>query len=139
MKNRLLKILRKYWGCILFSLIMVIGLFLTMRFADLCETGKGYIRLNLYETYLILGIPLLSFAYGCVSYVVLKKLWVQQLILLVINIAYWIVFSVGSVAQKLITTAVGSAYPVVFSLIGTLITAFICYIVKITLENEKKY
>ena len=60
MKNRFLSFLRKYWFCFLLSVIMVIVMFLSTVYADLYETGGGYIQFDLEALYLIFGIPLYS-------------------------------------------------------------------------------
>ena len=49
MKNRVLSFLKKYWLCILLSVIMVIGMFLSTVYADLYESGRGYIRFDLQD------------------------------------------------------------------------------------------
>ena len=40
MKNRFLSFLRKYWFCFLLSIIMVIGIHLSTRYADVYKTGN---------------------------------------------------------------------------------------------------
>ena len=73
MGKKFLQFLEKYWFCILLSAIMVIGLFLSTFFADLYECGRGYIRFDLREMYLIFGLPIYSLIYGCLSYIKTKK------------------------------------------------------------------
>ena len=60
MKNVFLNFFKKYWLCFLLSVIMVVGIFLSTVYADLYESGKGYIRLDLRELYLIFGLSLYS-------------------------------------------------------------------------------
>ena len=73
MINRFLNFLRRYWICILLSVIMVIGISLSTRYANLYESGSGMIRFDLRELYLIFGLPLYSLIYGCLSYIKTKK------------------------------------------------------------------
>lgn len=132
MKNRFFGFLRKYWFCFLLSIIMVIGVSLTTRYANLYVSGRGTIRFDLQAMYLILGIPLFSLTYGCLSFVKLKKAWLPQLIIFVITCIYFfganLIFDKEIDAWKNILFI--SVYPVVFSLIGTLVTAAVCFVIK---------
>ncbi len=126
--------LRKYWLCIMLSVIMAFSMFLSTVFADLYVSGKGYIRFDLGELFLIFGLPLYSLIYGCLSYIKVQKIWLPQLILFLVAFLYWFRFDMNALAWA--GTFIWSAYPVIFSLIGTVITAFICYIIKSSKENQ---
>lgn len=128
MKNRFLTFFRKYWLCILLSVIMVAGIFLSTRYADLYESGSGIIRFDLRELYLIFGLPLYSLMYGCFTYTKTKKIWIPQLILCIVAFLFWFRFDIDALAW--VGTFIWSAYPVIFSLIGASVTAFIYYIKK---------
>ena len=138
MKNGFLSFLREYWLCILLSVIMVIGLSLSTTFADLYESGRGYIRFDLQALYLIFGLPLYSLIYGCFSYMKIKKIWIPQLILYLITCIYFL--GTNLIIDKEIDAwkniFVFSVYPVLFSLIGASITAFIYYIIKSSRGNQ---
>lgn len=137
MKNRFLNFLRRYWLCILLSVIMVIGMSLTTIYADLYESGRGYIRFDLQALYLIFGLPLYSLIYGCFSYMKIKKIWIPQLILYLITCIYFL--GTNLIVDKEIDAwkniFVFSVYPALFSLIGAGITAFIYKIIKSMKEN----
>ena len=133
MKNVFLNFFKKYWLCFLLSVIMVVGIFLSTVYADLYESGNGYIRLDLRELYLIFGLSLYSLIYGCLSYLKVKNLWFPQLILFIVAFLYWFRFDINALAWAGIF--IWSVYPVIFSLIGTGITAFICYIIRSMKEN----
>ena len=128
MKNRFLNFLKKYWLCILLSVIMVIGLSLSTTFADLYESGRGYIRFDLRELCLVFGLPLYSSIYGCLTYIKTKNRWFPLLILGVVNFLYWFRFDIKELAW--LGTYIWSVVPVLFALIGTGITAFIYNIIK---------
>ena len=98
MKNRFLNFLKKYWLCILLSVIMVIGLSLSTTFADLYESGRGYIRFDLRDLCLVFGLPLYSIIYGCLSYIKIKGIWVPQFILCIITFLYWFRFDINALA-----------------------------------------
>ena len=122
------KILRKYWVCILLSTIMVVGTFLSTRYADLYVVDSGIINFDLSTLYLICVVPVYSIIYGVLSYVVLKKVWVPQLILYVITVVGFVVNNliVDREFDAVINILIMSVIPLLFSLVGTLITAFIC-------------
>ena len=130
MKNRFLNFLRRYWLCILLSVIMVIGVSLSTRYANLYKSGNddSMIRFDLRDLYLVFGLPLYSLIYGCLSYIKTKKIWFPHLILCIVTFLFWFRFDIKALAWA--GTFIWSAYPVIFSLIGTVITAFICYIIK---------
>ena len=137
MKNRFLNFLRKYWLCILLSVIMVIGMSLTTIYADLYKTGSedDMIRFNLKDLYLVYGLPLYSSIYGCLTYIKTKNRWFPLLILGVVNFLYWFRFDIKELAW--LGTYIWSAVPVFFSLIGSAITAFILHIIKSMKEVYK--
>ena len=137
MKNEFLSFLRKYWLCILLSVIMVIGMSLTTIYADLYKTGSedDMIRFNLKDLYLVYGLPLYSSIYGCLTYIKTKNRWFPLLILGVVNFLYWFRFDIKELAW--LGTYIWSAVPVFFSLIGSAITAFILHIIKLMKEVYK--
>lgn len=130
MKNRFLSFLRKYWLCFLLSIIMVIGIYLSTCYAHLYESGSegDMIRFDLRELYLVIGLPLYSVIYGCTSYIKTRRILVPQLILCIIAFLYWFRFDINELAWA--GTYIWSVYPVIFSLIGTILTAFIYSIIK---------
>lgn len=136
MKNRFLNFSRKYWLCILLSVIMVIGISLSTRYANLYKSGSqgDMIRFNLRDLYLIFGLPLYSLIYGCLSYIKTKKIWFSHLILCIVTFLYWFRFDINTLAWA--GTFIWSAYPVIFSLIGASITALIYYIIKSAKEYQ---
>ena len=135
MKNRFLNFLKRYWLCVLLSIIMVIGISLSTRYANLYESGNddSMLRFDLRELYLVWGLPLYSLIYGCLSYIKTKKIWGPHLILCTVTFLFWFRFDIKALAWA--GTFIWSAYPVIFSLIGTVITAFICYVIKSIKEN----
>ena len=135
MKNKLLNFLSKYWLSILLSVIMVLAIFLSDVYSDLCYFGKGYIQLNLWEFYLVFGLPVYALIYGCVSYVKVRKIWIPQLILFIVAFLYWITNGIKALFWT--GTYIWSVYPVVFSLIASSVTKLICYIVKEIKEDMK--
>lgn len=135
--NKIFKFLCKYWLCFLLSVLMVFGMFLSTVYADLYESGS-YIRFDLQSLYLIIGMPLYSLIYGCLSYIKIKKIWPPQLILYSITCIYF--FVANLIIDKEIDAwkniLLFSVYPVLFSIIATSITAYIYYIIK-SIKEER--
>ena len=102
--------------CYLISIIMVIGISLSDIYADLYKTGSSgdMIRFDLGDLYLIFGIPLYSFVYGCISYIILKKAWLPQLILFGVMYIYWFIYGIEALFWQ--GTYIFSAVSVLFSL-----------------------
>ena len=138
MKNRFLNFLRKYWLCISLSAFMVMGIALSTRYANLYKSGSAnsMIRFNLRDLYIIFGLPLYSLIYGCLSYIKTKRIWIPQFILCVSSFLYWLILDVYALAIAGAGTLIWSAYPVIFSLIGASITAFVYYIIKSIKEYQ---
>ena len=134
MKNRFLKFLRKYWFCFLLGVIMVTGISLSTHYAELYEIGSDMVQFDLHDLYLIYVMPLYSFVYGCLSYTILKKVWIPQLILFGVTFIYWFIYGIEALFWE--GTYILSAVPLIFSLIGAGITAFIYKIIKSIKENQ---
>ena len=138
MKNRFLNFSRKFWFCILLSVIMVIGLSLSTVYAELYETDGGYIQFDLEALYLILGIPLYSLIYGCLSFIKTNKILVPLVIVYLITCIYFLCTNliVDKELDNWISILIFSVYPVIFSLIGTGIASFIYSIIKSIKKNN---
>lgn len=135
MVKSFLNFLKNYWFCFLLSVIMVIGVYLSARYASLYKTGNDgdMIRFDLGDLFLIFGLPLYSLIYGCISYTILKKVWGPQLILFAMTYLYFSTYGID--AFFWVGTYICSVYPTIFSLIGTGITKFVYYIIKESKKN----
>lgn len=127
MKKSFLDFLRKYWICILLGLLIVLGHVLahSLRYV-LYEIN---IAVDLFDAYCIVIVPLLSLLYGSLSYIVTKRVWTTQLILFVIICPYWLWFT-REIASILLLL-----YPALFSLIGTLLFAYIYHMIRLTRQK----
>ncbi len=132
MKNGFLNFFKKYWLCVLLSTVMIVGIYLSTIYADLYKTGSdtSMIRFNLRGLYLIYGLPPYSFIYGCVTYIKTKSVWIPQCVMWVFLLIHWLIFDIDARVIEWLGTLILSAYPVIFSLIGTVIASFICYLIK---------
>ena len=139
MKNKFLKFLRKYWFCFLMSVLKCIGKAISTYYADSLVIGSDMIKFDLSDLYLIYVVPVYSLIYGISSYVRTKKIWVPQLILYVITCMYYFGFrlivykDIGAWENILMV----SLSPVVFSLIGVGIAAYIRFVIINPLKEKQ--
>lgn len=140
MQNKVIAFFKKYWLCILLSVIMVGGITLSTHYADLYKTGSAgdMIRFNLRELYLIYLMPIYCFIYGCLSYIKVKKIWLPQLILCVVSFLYWLILDKYALALAWVGIFIWLIYPVLFSLIGSSITAYVCCLIRSIKEDENQ-
>ena len=140
MINKLFKSVGKYWVCILLSVTIAVGIFLSTHYADLYVVGSDMIRFDLSTLYLIYVMPLCSLIYGTVSYVALKKIWLPQLILYIVIIVGFAFnnFLFDREVDAIKNILIVSVYPIIFSLIGTYITVLIYKLIKVILNKTQK-
>ena len=81
MANGFLKLLRRYSFCLLLSVLMFIGVYLSTYYAESYKIGSDMLTFDLSLLFVIYVIPIFSFIYGSLSYVKIKKVWVPQLII----------------------------------------------------------
>ena len=81
---------------------------------------------RIYDLYLVFLLPIFNFLYGCVAYIITKKIWFPQLILFVSSFVFLIIFNIHMLFNGMALSVVS----IIFSLIGTGITAFICWIIR---------
>ena len=130
MKNVLLKFFKKYWLCMLLSIIMVIGIALADHYSYLYVRGDDFdlIRPNLETDYMVLGLPLFSLVIGVISYIKAKNAWLPPLIVGIISFIYWSAFHTETLSG--LGICIWIAYSMVHTLIGTAITAFIYELIR---------
>lgn len=130
--KKVLNFLRKYWICFLMSGIMVAGISLSTHYADLYEIGSGMLRFDLMDLYLIYGIPTISFLHGCLSFAILKKMWVPLLIIYTVTCVYF--FAVALIPSgewdAWLNVLLFALIPTLFSLIGAQPALFVHTVVR---------
>lgn len=92
MKNKISKFFHKYRICLLFSFLLFAGLFLSNAFADLYKTCGDMFTFDLWDLYIILGIPFCSSFFGGLMYARIKKIWVPQLVCFVANLFLYLIY-----------------------------------------------
>ncbi len=131
MKSFLLKFFKKYWLCMLLSIIMVIGIALADHY-DHLFTRDGYPGFKF--AYMFLGMPLLSQIIGGISYIKAKNIWLPPLIVGIISFVYWVWFD-----RQALNWFGAYAFVVrsmVYTLIGRAIALLIHTIIKAMKEEE---
>ena len=132
MKNKFLNRFSKYNICYIIGITIIVGFYLSICYPDFFEIGDDMLIFNFTDIYLILIIPIFSIFYGSISYIKVRKIFLPQLI-------YYVIFMLGYLLPTILINgnfektggiSILSLYPTVFSLVGTLITALVCYIVK---------
>lgn len=126
MKNRLLSFLKKYYCLVIFSLLHP----LAMATADiwggirLGSNALGPIRT--YDIFFLSFEPLLHFAYGCIAYLCTRKILLANAIPTIIYFAYVSIAlfqPCDEFYDYVIIVSFFVLFPIVFSLLGTFITA----------------
>ena len=129
MKKKLCDFLRKYWFVLLLNLIMLIGTVLSNVFQDLYVDNSGYFTIKLYSIYVIVILPICSAVYGCLSYIICKKIWIQQLFLAItLLLGFLIVEDIG-------LTAIIVPIFTIFSSLSSCITKFFCWLIRETRKS----
>ena len=81
MKNRFLIFFNAHWFFVLLNIIMLIGTIFSNVFGDVYIQKKSLYSFNLHSVYVFVILPIYSLIYGCLSYVIYKKIWFQQILL----------------------------------------------------------
>lgn len=81
MKKKFLLFLNDHWFIILLNTLMLIGTVFSNIFGDIYIKKNTLYSFNLHSIYVLVVLPIYSLIYGCISYVVYKRLWSQQILL----------------------------------------------------------
>ncbi len=130
MKKRVFDFLRKYWFVLLLNLIILIGIVFSKYFNDLYVNDSGYFSITLFSIFVIVILPICSVAYGCLSYIVYKKIWIQQLFLVItLLLGFLIVEFIG------LTVIIVPCFMII-SIFASLITKFFSWLMR---ESKKAW
>lgn len=81
MKNRFLNFFAKYWLSFILCTIMFLGIVFSRIFGNVYISENSFYSFDLHTIYIFIGLPIFSLIYGCLSYIVCKKMWFQQILL----------------------------------------------------------
>lgn len=126
MKKKLFDFSRKYWFVLLLNLIILIGTVFSKVFKDLYVNDSGYFSITLYSIFVIVILPICSAVYGCLSYIICKKIWIQQLFLAItLLLGFLIVEFIG------LTVIIVPCFTII-SIFASLITKFFSWLIRET-------
>lgn len=140
MKNRFLDFLKRYYILMILGLVHPLAMATTQYWGNIILSRDALGPFRTYDFYLICFLPIFSFIYGCIMYIIAKNIFVSNAVLTVI---YFICFSVSYLEELLFSThyfysiLFFTLFPIIFSMIGSGITAFIYRVIK-SLKGNKE-
>lgn len=140
MKNRFLAFLKRYYILMILGLVHPLAMATTQYWGNIILSRDALGPFRTYDFYLICFLPIFSFIYGCIMYIIAKNIFVSNAVLTVI---YFICFSVSYLEELLFSThyfysiLFFTLFPIIFSMIGSGITAFIYRVIK-SLKGNKE-
>ena len=140
MKNRFLTFLKRYYILMILGLVHPLAMATTQYWGNIILSRDALGPFRTYDFYLICFLPIFSFIYGCIMYIIAKNIFVSNAVLTVI---YFICFSVSYLKELLFSThyfysiLFFTLFPIIFSMIGSGITAFIYRVIK-SLKGNKE-
>ena len=139
MKKVILDFLKKYYVLMLVSLIHPIAVATDGYWGHTIIVQNATVLFRTYELYLICILPILHFVYGCVTYMVTKKIIVP---IAVPTVIYMVGFSILAfrgfifTLDNFLTMIILALFPIVFAWLGILVTLGIYHLIKATKESE---
>ncbi len=139
MKNRFLAFLKRYYILMILSLVHPLAMATTQYWGNIIILQNALGPFRTYDFYLICFLPIFNFIYGCLMYIIAKSVFVSNAIPIII---YFICFGtfylkdLVSLTNYFYSILFFTVFPIIFSMIGASITAFIYYIIKSAKENQ---
>ncbi len=133
MKNRFLAFLKRYYILMILSLVHPLAMATTQYWGDKLISRDALGPFRTYEFYLICFLPIFSFIFGCIMYKITKRVFVSNVISMIIYFIWFGVFYLKDLVFSIdhfYSILFFALFPVVFSTIGASITAFIYYVRK---------
>ena len=133
MKNRFLKFLQRYYILIILSLVHPLAMVTAEYWGNVIITRGALGPFRSYDFYLVCFLPIFHFVYGGISFIITKKVFIPNFTPTAIYFMYF-----GALYLKKFDFAIENFYsmlffslfPIVFSMIGTLITAGVSKVIK---------
>ena len=138
MINRFLAFLRRYYIVMILSLVHPLAMATTQYWGNIIISQNALGPFRTYDFYLICFLPIFNFMYGCIMYIIAKSVFVSNAIPIII---YFICF--GAFYLKDLVSSTNyfysilffTVFPIIFSMIGASITAFIFHMIKSAKEK----
>ena len=139
MKKRFLTFLKRHYILMILGLVHPFAMATTQYWGNIIISRDALGPFRTYDFYLICFLPIFNFIYGCIMYIIAKKIFIANAIPTIIYFIYFgffylkdFIFSIEHFYTMLFFTL----FPIVFSIIGTGITAFVYRIIKSLKENK---
>lgn len=139
MKNRFLAFLKRYYILMVFGLVHPLAMATTQYWGNVIISRDALGPFRTYDFYLICFLPIFNFIYGCIMYIIAKNVFISNAIPTIIYFICFgvfylkdLVFSIDYFYSILFFTL----FPIIFSMIGAGVTAFIYRIIK-SLKGNK--
>ena len=129
--KKILSFIKKNYILIILSFVYPMIMLTNIGF--LGNIRVGYDELgptDVYDIFLVFIVPISSFIYGIITYLITKKALVPNFISAIIYFVCFSVISLPDYFDALVQIFFFTLFPIIFSLSGSGITAFICMIVK---------
>ena len=139
MNNRFLVFLKRHYILIILGLVHPLAMATTQYWGNIIISQDALGPFRTYDFYLICFLPIFNFIYGCIMYIIAKKIFISNAIPTIIYFIYFGVFYLKDFIfsiEHFYTMLFFTLFPIVFSMIGTGITAFIHRIIKSLKENK---
>ena len=139
MKNRFLTFLKKYYILIILSLVHPLAMATTQYWGRVIISRNALGPFRTYDFYLICFLPIFNFIYGCIMYIIAKNVFISNAIPTIIYFLCFGVLYLKDLAFSIdyfYSILFFSLFPIVFSMIGAGVTAFIYRIIKSLKDNK---
>lgn len=126
MKNRFLIFLKRNYILIILSFVHPLAMSTVQYWGRITISRDALGPFRTYDFYLICFLPIFYFIYGCVANVITKKIIIPNTILTVVFFIYFAVLYLSHFdfeMEKFYEILFFTLFPIVFSMLGTLITA----------------
>lgn len=140
MKNRFLSFLKRYYILMILSLVHPLAMTTTEHWGRIIITKNALGPFRTYDFYLICFLPIFYFIYGCITYIITKKAFIPNAIPTIIFFIYFSVFYLKDIdfsIENFHSMLFFALFPIVFSMIGTLITAGFYKVIKFAKKSVK--
>ncbi len=133
MKKSFLIFLRKNYSLMILSLIHPFLMSTTEYWGKIVIFRNTLGPFRTYDLYLICIVPIIQFLYGCIMYIITKKVFIHNVIpsviyLLCFGVIYLLNLSTST--DGFYSMLFFTFFPIIFSIVGTFITAVILKIIK---------
>ena len=126
MENRFLNFFKRYYILMILSLVHPLAMTTTKYWGRIIITRTNLGPFRTYDFYLFCFVPISYLIYGCITYIITKKIFIPNAIPTVIFFIYFCIFHLKNLdfsTEKFHAILFFTLFPIVFSILSTLLTA----------------